>query len=188
MPALIISVLDAFHKSKDVLLEQHLKTVMHSTGWRFAQRAFTLVCLPYEAFFSLDAIVRTSVRMLITHKRLLEWNLSTDKEGARTDLMSMFRLMWVAPVTAVLVFVYLSVSDPLAFRAAGPILLLWGASPAVAWWISCPLMRRKVKLDATSFIFFENFHEKHGVSLKPLSAPKTTGCLLIITRKIVASR
>ena len=39
----------------------------------FAQAAFTLACLPYEAFFSLDAIVRTLWRMLVTRRRLLEW-------------------------------------------------------------------------------------------------------------------
>jgi len=93
IPSLIISVLEAFHKSKDILLEQHLKTILISTGWRFSQRVFTLVCLPYETYFSLDAIVRTEVRMFITHKRLLEWSLSTDKDGDRTDLMSMFHLM-----------------------------------------------------------------------------------------------
>ena len=88
IPSLIISVLEAFRKSKDILLEQHLKTILISTGWRFAQRVFTLVCLPYETYFSLDAIVRTEVRMFITHKRLLEWSLSTDKDGACSDLMS----------------------------------------------------------------------------------------------------
>ncbi|MCK7494525.1 MAG: hypothetical protein MZW92_27690 [Comamonadaceae bacterium] len=61
---------------------------MRSAGRHFAQAAFTLVCLPYEAFFSLDAIVRTAWRMLITHKRLLEWNPSGDPDrNSRTDLV-----------------------------------------------------------------------------------------------------
>ena len=59
------------------------------------------MCLPYEAFFSLDAIVRTAWRLLITHRRLLEWNPSSgpDRDG-RTDLAGSCRTMWIAPVIA----------------------------------------------------------------------------------------
>jgi cyclic beta-1,2-glucan synthetase len=160
IPEFIISVLAVFHKSKDVLLRQHLETVMYSTGWRFAQRAYTLVCLPYEAFYSLDAILRTSVRMLITRKNLLEWSMSTDKAGARTDLLNAFRLMSIAPVLASIVFIYLAASDPLAFRAAAPILLFWFASPAVTWWISRPLTGRRVKLDPHQFHFLRKLSRK----------------------------
>ena len=45
-----------------------------------AQAAFTLACLPYEAFFSLDAIARTAVRMLVTRTRLLRMD---DRQRAR---------------------------------------------------------------------------------------------------------
>ncbi len=160
LPALIISVLDVFHKPKDVLLEQHLETVAHSTGWRFAQRAFTFACLPYEAFFSLDAIIRTLARMFITHQRLLEWNLTTDKNGYCTDIMSVFRLMGAAPVIAAIVFIYLTRSDPLALSVAGPIVLLWGVSPAIAWRISRPLTRRKAKLGADQVLFLRKLSRK----------------------------
>ena len=74
IPSLIASLLEVLQKPGDVLLGQHLAANLRSAGRRFAQAAFTLVCLPYEAFFSLDAIVRTGWRMLVTHKRLLEWN------------------------------------------------------------------------------------------------------------------
>jgi len=160
LPALISSVLELFQKSKDVLLEQHLETVMYSTGWRFAQRAFSLACLPYEAFFSLDAIVRTSVRMLITHQKLLEWSISSDKDVTCTDLIYSFRLMSIAPVTAMLIFIYLTASGPLAFRAAGLVLLLWAISPAIAWWISRPVTRRRAKLDGNQVIFLRKLSRK----------------------------
>ena len=56
IPSLMTSLLEALQKPDDVLLGQHLAAILHSAGRRFAQAAFTLVCLPYEAFFSLDAI------------------------------------------------------------------------------------------------------------------------------------
>lgn len=160
LPPLVISVLDTFRKSKDVSWEQHLETVAYSTGWRFMQRAFTFVCLPYEAFFSADAIVRSATRMLITHKRLLDWNLSTDNEKDGTDLISSFRFMWIAPVISALVLGYLAASHPLALSAAGPIIVLWAVSPVMAWWISCPVKRGQAKLEPAQSIFLRKLSRK----------------------------
>ena len=60
IPSLIVSILDLLQKPGDVLLGQHLAASVRSTRRRFAQAAFSLICLPYEAFYSLDAIVRTT--------------------------------------------------------------------------------------------------------------------------------
>ena len=101
VPPLFASLLEMFQKPGDVLLGQHLTTMRRSADRHFAQAAFTLMCLPYEAFFSLDAIIRTGVRILITHKRLLEWNPSGDGERPnRPDLVASFQAMWIAPIIA----------------------------------------------------------------------------------------
>ena len=114
IPSLMASLLEVLQKPDDVLLGQHLDANLHSAGRRFAQAAFTLVCLPYEAFFSLDAIVRTGWRMLITHKRLLEWSTSDAHYGSdRTDLGSFCRSMWIAPVLAGAAVIDLTLSRPL---------------------------------------------------------------------------
>ena len=56
--------LDLFKKPDEMLLSQHFAATVRSAGRQLGQAAFTLACLPYEAFFSLDAIVRTAWRML----------------------------------------------------------------------------------------------------------------------------
>ena len=115
IPSLIASLLEVLQKPDDVLLGQHLAANLHSAGRRFAQAVFTLVCLPYEAFFSLDAIVRTGWRMLVTHKRLLEWSTSDERYGSdRTDLGSFCRSMWIAPVLAGAAVIDLTLSRPLS--------------------------------------------------------------------------
>ena len=54
--------------------------------------------VPYDAFISADAIVRTIVRMLLTKRRLLEWTTSSEAERtARADLSGFFRSMWIGP-------------------------------------------------------------------------------------------
>src|SRR5450759_1467518 len=108
------------------VMRQHLAAALRSAGRHFAEAAFTLVCLPYEGFFSLDAIVRTAGRMLVTHKRLLEWSPSSHLDSNnRTDLFASCRSMWIAPVTAVATAIYLTAAKPAALAVAGPILCLW---------------------------------------------------------------
>ncbi len=44
--------------------------------------------------------------------------------------------------------IVIAVTQLAVLAIAGPILLLWGASPAIAWWISRPLARRRAPLTA----------------------------------------
>jgi len=161
IPSLITSALNLLQKPGDVTLGQHLAAAAHSTGLHLVQAAFTLVCLPYEAFFSLDAVVRTVWRMLITHKRLLEWNPSGDSDrNSRTDLGGSYRTMWIGPLVAAAAAITLAASKPAALAVAGPILVLWLASPAIAWWISRPLARRREKLTTDQTLFLRKVSRK----------------------------
>ena len=173
IPSLINSLLQTLQKPDDVLLSQHLDANLHSAGRHFAQAAFTLICLPYEAFFSLDAIVRTGWRMLITHKRLLEWSTSAERYGSdRTDLGSFCRSMWIAPVLAIAAVIDLTLSRPVTLAVAGPILGLWFVSPFVAWWISWPLARREARLTADQTTFLRKLSRKTWAFFETFVGPE----------------
>jgi cyclic beta-1,2-glucan synthetase len=160
IPSFIACILDLLRKPGDVLWGQHLGTAARCAARHFAQTLFTLVCLPYEAFFTLDAIMRTAGRMLI-RRRLLEWSPSSHPDhNHRTDLAAICRIMWIAPVLAVAALIYLSFSRPGALGAAGPMLGLWFASPVVAWWISRPLTRRAARLTVDQTIFLRKLSRK----------------------------
>jgi len=165
IPSLCALTLEVLRKPDEVLLRQHFAAITQSARRRFGQVAFELTCLPYEAMFSLDAIVRTIWRMRVARKRLLEWNASTeaDKEAGRksarhgtgelSELLASVRAMWVGPVIALALALHLARATPAVLAIAGPILLLWFVSPVIAWWISRPLVRRKAAL-STEQIFF----------------------------------
>jgi cyclic beta-1,2-glucan synthetase len=173
IPFLIASLLEVLQKPGDVLLGQHLADNLLSAGRRFAQAVFTLVCLPYEAFFSLDAIVRTGWRMLVTHKRLLEWSTSDVHYGSdRTDIGSFCRSMWIAPVLAGAAVIYLTLSRPLSLAVAWPILCLWFVSPVVAWWISRPLARREARLTADQTTFLRKLSRKTWAFFETFVGPE----------------
>ena len=158
-PAFIASLSDLVDKPAEVPLRHHLAAAEHTARRHIAQALLALAFLPYEAFFCLDAIVRTIGRLLITHRRLLEWNTSSEVDRAlqdldRTDLLASCRSMAVAPAIAAAAWIGLFFANPAGLAVAGPILLLWAASPAIAWWISRPLTRRSAKLtvDQTHFL------------------------------------
>ena len=161
IPSFISSILDLFQKPRDVLPMQHFAAAGRSIGRRFAHDLFTLMCLPYEAFFSLDAVVRTAWRMLVTHNRLLEWSPSGDPDRKnRTGLAAVCRTMSFAPVLSVAMVIYLALSNPVALGAAGPLLALWFASPVIAWWISRPLAPHEARLIASQTLFLRKLSRK----------------------------
>ena len=169
--SVVASVLETYRKPRDVLLGQHLSASVRSAGRNFAQAVFTLTCLPYEAFFSLDAIVRTTWRLLITHKRLLEWNPSGNPDS-RTNLLGSCRTMWFAPCIAFAVIIQLALSRPASLVYAWPILGLWFASPAIAWWISRPFARPEAQLSADQTIFLRKISRKTWAFFETFVGPE----------------
>jgi cellobiose phosphorylase len=161
IPSLFASALNVLQKQDDVTLGQHLAAEARTARRYFVQASFTIVCLPYEAFFSLDAVGRTVWRVLITQKRMLQWDLSGDADhGSRTDLAFSWRTMWFASFLAAAVGIYLAVARPAALVVAGPLLSLWFASPAIAWWISQPLSRRREQMTPDQTLFLRKLARK----------------------------
>ena len=154
---LLVSVLEIFRKPKDVSPIQHLVAVALAGHRRLTQAAFGLVTLPYEAFFSVDSIVRTLWRVEVSHRRLLEWTPSSEAiRRHRTDLAASFRFMWIGPAIAISTAGYLVAARPAALAAAAPILILWLASPAIAWWMSRPIVRHEAAITADQTIFLRH--------------------------------
>ncbi|MCK9984217.1 MAG: cyclic beta-1,2-glucan synthetase [Azoarcus sp.] len=158
VPSLCAAIVDLLRKPDEVLLRQHLAAVANSAARRLMQVGFELACLPYEAFFSLDAIVRTAWRMLVGRRRLLEWKPSSEVdrelgERDRSEAAACWRSMWAGPVLAAATAAWLGVAAPMVLVAAGPVLLLWFASPGIAWWISRPLARRAAALTPDQSFF-----------------------------------
>ena len=63
---LLAVLADLVRKPADLPLLTHLRVTADALGKQSAQFLFTLIFLPYEAYISLDAIVRTLVRVLWT--------------------------------------------------------------------------------------------------------------------------
>ncbi|MSQ55320.1 MAG: cyclic beta 1-2 glucan synthetase [Betaproteobacteria bacterium] len=160
-PAALVSLRELFGKPSEMPLRSHLRMVLDAAGRSFGRAAFTFACLPYEAWFSIDAIARTLWRLLVTRRHLLEWQPSSEVERADSDLLGpAFRAMWPAIVLAAGTTIALLYARPAALAAAAPVLLLWFASPALAWWLSRPRGRSRVRLSAAQRAFLGRLARK----------------------------
>jgi cyclic beta-1,2-glucan synthetase len=149
LPAVVETVLATARKSADASWRQHLRLALHNGARRFGQTAFTLLCLPYEAAVSLDAILRTLWRCHVSRRRLLEWVPSSAVERRGSDSFGSFlRRMSVAPAAAVLAGAVIVLQQPAALPAALPFLALWLAAPLAAWRASRVPRQADTQLDA----------------------------------------
>ena len=149
------------NKLAELPLDQHLHYAGRAIVRYLAQAGLSLTFLPYEAFFSLDAVVRTGWRMLFTHKRLLEWNSSSSsRSSGHSDLAGFYQSMLIAPAVAIAMASYLAFWRPDELYIVWPLLVSWSLAPAVAWWISLPLDTPKAKLSEDQTIFLRKLSRK----------------------------
>ena len=64
------------NKPEDITITSHFIEVGVSVRDFLIRFIFGLAVLPYEAYKNTDAIVRTNWRMIISHRKLLQWTPS----------------------------------------------------------------------------------------------------------------
>jgi cyclic beta-1,2-glucan synthetase len=178
-------------KSEDLSWLQQLAQAGHSAKHQTMLLGFELACLPFEALFALEAIVRTVWRMRVSQRHLLEWISSSELERApsrrdQSALLASCCRMWFAPSGAILLLAGLCLQQPGALAAALPLGLLWLLAPLLAWWISRPYLRPSPRLneDQSRFLrllarrtwsFFEHFVTREEQWLPPDNVQQSHG-------------
>ena len=149
IPGLLAALASAARPGHETPWMLHLRASREAVARQFGFALFTLVFLPYDALISLDAILRTLGRLLITRRRLLEWRTASDVEDqSETTLASFLRAMWMAPALACAVALCIVVKRPEEIGTAGVVLALWALSPIIAWRISVPIRPLRPELSA----------------------------------------
>jgi cellobiose phosphorylase len=157
----LTTLAELLNKSRDLPLNLHLRAVTHSVPRHFIQPMLTIIFLPYETFFTLNAIVASIVRMVVTRRHLLQWvAFSEQKSGGKTGLLGFWLAMWFAPVMALAGGLYLAAQRPEAMPMAAPFLALWFLSPAFAWWLSKPIIHQAPELDDRDNLFLRKLSRK----------------------------
>ena len=161
LPGLLSALVELLRKPQQLPWLMHFRGVGASSGTQLGQILLTLAFLPYDAFISLDAIGRTLFRMLVTRKRLLEWQTSSDvAHKAHSDLSGFYLKMWIAPAVALTGGIILASMQLTQLLMASPILGLWFAAPWIAWWISQPIAPPTPDLTAEQLTFLRRIARK----------------------------
>ena len=145
VPPLASLLHDLCRRPRDTLWSQHIRAALRRGGIQFAHAILVLAFLPYEAYFSMDAILRSLWRTLVSHRRLLEWRASALARQA-DGVASTWRTMWFSPVLALFVGGALLGWRPASLPPAALFLLVWLVAPALADWISRPVARKHAQL------------------------------------------
>ena len=188
------------------------------TGWsirvELLRRLLSLTFTLFVALTSCDAVVRTLYRLAFSRQRLLEWvpaaraaSLRDAPAGAGAG--AVWRRM--APVVILILGItalvawHAAVSRPVTILIAAPFLLLWLASPQIAYWAGRVPAARDKPLTATeerrlrlvarhTWFFFERFvgadthwlppdhyQEEPGGEVAQRTSPTDVGMMLLAT-------
>jgi cyclic beta-1,2-glucan synthetase len=123
--------------------------LMQSSRYDAVRWLMQLTFLPYTAQLTVDAISATLVRLLVSHQRLLQWTTSAHTIylfGRERKVGITWRRMYVGPILAASVALFILLIRPGVLFVAAPLLLAWLISPQVALWTSAPTTRREQPL------------------------------------------
>ncbi|OGC75959.1 MAG: hypothetical protein A2Z27_05165 [candidate division Zixibacteria bacterium RBG_16_50_21] len=156
--SLAIPVLTSVASSALQTLEgENFGSAFHSLKWSLLRWFLAVVFLPYEAYNSLDAILTTLYRLMISHRNLLQW--TTAAQTARLFGLQVYRnTVWLRMIVSTIIALIQAIVIQLFYNIAGnggiapplifatPILLLWMFSPVIDQWISRPIIQRTIPL------------------------------------------
>jgi cyclic beta-1,2-glucan synthetase len=84
LPVFFQALIRLAGKAHDVTLRQHLLNWAQDTRVGLCQATLDMSFLPYEAWYSLDAIARSAWRLGVSRRHLLEWKASSLSRSAPT--------------------------------------------------------------------------------------------------------
>ncbi|WP_455717361.1 glucoamylase family protein, partial [Anaerosporobacter sp.] len=128
-------------KIKRPMLAIVFKRLFNDIKLMFERAFMEFVLIPYRAYISTDAIIRTIYRLLVSKKGLLKWNASESVDASITNSKkSYFLHMWSSLIPAAVLAALLVTKEmhPLRIATFGVIILAWSTSFYIAYYISQP--------------------------------------------------
>ena len=113
------------------------------------QFALAVIMLPHQAVVALDAIIRTISRLLVTRRRLLEWQTASQVEALTVNQrQSVWRVMWPSVALSVVLVAAMTINadSPSDWVVIALFALAWTLAPEVAYALSAPRERADLAL------------------------------------------
>ena len=127
-----------------------------------ARAALQLAFVANESAERLHAVGVTLIRLTVTRRRLLEWE-TTAANAARDGSVraaTFVRQMAFSPAIAIAGAIGVAALRPRAWVVAGPVFVLWGAAPVIAFLLSRPTPRRQSVVSAHDRAYLRTIAQK----------------------------
>ena len=117
-----------------------------------AQVGLTVTFLAFHAFDTAHAIAVTLVRLVVTKRKMLEWETAATTAARAAGVVGQGLRRFVvemaaSPIIAAAIAFVLAAREPGALPVAAPFLLLWTIAPVMAYRLSVPVGARVRPLD-----------------------------------------
>jgi cyclic beta-1,2-glucan synthetase len=127
----------------------HFWSVWGDVRTNTAQFALSFAVIAHQAYLQAHAIALTFYRKLISKKKLLEWVTAAEAErGSAHDLRAFWEFMWPAEVLTLGIALLVALTHSDAFVVSSPFLIVWAASPLIAYLVSRQLHAKDEALGA----------------------------------------
>lgn len=143
----------ALHASWSACIDA-IQTFFKSLGFQF----LNLIFLAHQTLLSVDAIVRSLVRTMVTGQRLLEWETAAQAEAA-VKRSSLDLYLKLSPLLALVLAALIALRHRTGIAWAAPILVLWILAPLVTRWLNSPPRRLVAPLSDAD----QNFLTHHAL-------------------------
>ncbi len=121
----------------------------------FGMTMLNLTFLTHQMLLSIDAIVRSLIRRLVSGKHMLEWETAAQSEsGSKKTHLDIY--LQLSPVVAVVIAIGLAFTYLPRLYYAAPILFLWFIAPLVSGWLNSPPKRAEGPLSAADRVFLQD--------------------------------
>ncbi len=161
LPGLLISLSEVIRKPHEISIKSQFGSAFSSTGIRAAQFCFSIIFVVYEAYISLNAILTTLWRLIVSRRRLLEWVTSSESETRPPKtLPEFYKRMLPAPLVAAAFFIVWALTLKTIDALAMIISSLWLLSPFITNIISRTPSPHKVKLSRSKIDFLRSLSRR----------------------------
>ncbi len=132
LSSLFLSLAQSSTARREKVRLRHYTRLLTGVGGSIVQTFIRLWLLPFDAWVSISAISTALWRMLVSHKRLLQWQTAEQAGMGGSDLKAHLRAMWFPVLLGLALIVCPS---QVAAKSAG---LLWLLSPLMAAALALP--------------------------------------------------
>ncbi len=150
IPGILMAAGQLAHRPRDLPGADHARLVGRQWVTQLWRELFLIACLPFDALLAGTAIARAHWRVLIGHKKLLEWRTAADAAlTTRSRLRGVYASMWIVPTAAAGLALAAAFGHLAAPLLAAPLIAVWLLGPALVWWTSQPSRRATPSLTAS---------------------------------------